>query len=305
MISPTLQAVYASYEARQETGFRKHLGASAIGNPCNRALWYTFRWATRRSHGGRLLRLFETGHMAEARFTANLRAVGVTVHEIDPDTGKQWQVRDESGHFGGSMDGEGFGFIEAPVAIHVIEYKTHSEDSFKDLVAQGVQKAKPLHYAQMQTYMHLRGRNRAFYMAVNKNTDELYAERVRYDIEEGLRLVAKAQRIIKSPSPPDGISKNPSWFECKLCDHHAVCHSRALPERHCRSCLHSTPVDGGKWTCAHHGGEIPDEFMEKGCNDHLFIPAFVNGSVVDADEGAGLVHYVLNDGTEWTDGILL
>ena len=35
----------------------------------------------------------------------------------------------------------------------------------------------------MQSYMHLAGLERAFYLAVNKNTDELYQERIRYDAE--------------------------------------------------------------------------------------------------------------------------
>ena len=29
-----------------DDGLRQHLGASLIGKPCERALWYTFRWTT-------------------------------------------------------------------------------------------------------------------------------------------------------------------------------------------------------------------------------------------------------------------
>lgn len=57
--TPTLSAIYASYEARQGDGFRDHLGASLIGKSCARALWYDFRWATPARHTGRILRLFE------------------------------------------------------------------------------------------------------------------------------------------------------------------------------------------------------------------------------------------------------
>lgn len=298
---PTVEAIYAAYEARQESGYRRHLGASIIGTGCERSLWFTFRWATRSKFAGPLLRLFDTGHRAEERFVADLRSVGIMVQEIDPDTGRQWEVRDETGHFGGSMDGRGVGFIEAPKAEHVLEFKTHSEKSFGDLKAKGVKIAKPLHYAQMQIYMHLKGLTRAYYLAVNKNTDELYGERVKYDAAEAEFLMAKAHRIVHAAEAPAGISKDPSWYECKMCNHHAVCHTKAQPERHCRSCLHSSPVENGKWRCALHG-EIPAEFEEKGCEDHAFIPAFVDGVVTDASEENGWVEYLMKDGSTWRDG---
>jgi DNA repair protein RadD len=80
--SPTVAAIYAAYEAAADAagpGWREHLGVSAIGAGCERALWYGFRWASGARHAGRLLRLFETGHLAEARFVADLRRIGVTV----------------------------------------------------------------------------------------------------------------------------------------------------------------------------------------------------------------------------------
>ena len=32
-----------------DDGLRQHLGASLIGKPCERALWYAFRWTTLKS----------------------------------------------------------------------------------------------------------------------------------------------------------------------------------------------------------------------------------------------------------------
>jgi hypothetical protein len=142
--SPTVEAIYAAYEAAADRGYRDHLGASQIGTGCERALWYGFRWVTQARHTGRLLRLFETGNLAEARFVADLRRIGVTVLEVDPATGRQWRLRDASGHFGGSMDAVALGLLEAPKTWHVVEFKTHSAKSFAKLAAEGVEKAKPL-----------------------------------------------------------------------------------------------------------------------------------------------------------------
>ena len=88
------------------------------------------------------------------------------------------------------------GFAEAPKAWHVCEFKTHGHKSFAKLVAEGVERSKPLHWAQMQAYMQMAGIDRAFYLAVCKDTDELYQERIRHDADAGLRILAKAARIV-------------------------------------------------------------------------------------------------------------
>ena len=100
--TPTLGAIYTAYEADAGTGFRDHLGASLIGKECERALWHDFRWGTRIHFQGRILRLFETGQLEEARLIRNLRRTGATL-DVDPDTGRQWWVESIGGHFGGSL----------------------------------------------------------------------------------------------------------------------------------------------------------------------------------------------------------
>lgn len=192
---PTTQAIYRAWEAtgNRDKGRRAHLGASILGRECRRALWYTFRWATDLVHEGRLLRLFDRGQLEEERFAADLRAVGVTIHTVDPSSGKQFRFSDVGGHVGGSMDGAAFGLIESPDKWHVVEMKTHGDKSFTDLVKNGVEISKPEHFAQMQLYMHWSGMARAFYMAVNKNTDEIYTERVKHDQETAERLIVKAR----------------------------------------------------------------------------------------------------------------
>jgi len=299
----TISAIWASYEATQESGFREHLGASLIGRQCKRSIWYSWRWATEVRHQGRLLRLFQTGHRAEERFVADLRAAGVTVYEADETTGQQWTVRDESGHFGGSMDGVGIGFVEAPKAWHVCEFKTHNAKSFTNLLTKGVREAKPEHWAQMQVYMHLGGLERAFYLAVNKNDDDLYSERVRYDAAAAMQLVAKAHSIIGAEQPPARISDDPTWWECKFCDHRNVCHGSAVPFAHCRSCLYATPIEGGQWMCKATRETRDKDQQVLGCGAHLYIPGLIHGEQIDADTDAGWVEYRMADGTTWRDGV--
>lgn len=298
--SPTVDAIYAAYEARRESGWREHLGASLIGQECERSLWLSFRWATRAAHAGRILRLFDTGQREEARLIADLRAAGIQVLDRDPDTGRQWAVSAVRGHFGGSMDATAIGVLEAPKTWHLVEMKSHNAKSFAELKKKGVAAAKPQHVAQMQVYMALAGLERALYLAVCKDSDELYAERIAHDPAAATRLLVKAERIIGADRPPPRISDDPGYFVCRMCDHRAACHDGALPARNCRTCLSSTPIDGGKWQCDRFGKTLTRAEQEAGCALHLFVPDLVAGEQVDA--GDDFVAYRLATGEEWRDG---
>lgn len=297
-LTPTVDAIFAAYEEARGDGFREHLGASLIGKSCERALWFDFRWVTLSRHEGRILRLFETGQREEERLVRNLRATGATVLEVDPATGRQFRVEAHGGHLGGSLDGIAIGLREAPKTWHVLEFKTHSAKSFAQLVSKGVAASKPQHVAQMQIYMHLMGLTRAFYLAVCKDTDALYAERVEADPAEAERLLAKASRIIDAARPPSRISDDPAWFECRMCSHNAVCHLGERAAVNCRTCLHSTPVEGG-WHCARHDRMLGSTEQRLGCGKHLFIPDLVAGEVTDA--GQDFVAYCMKDGSEWVN----
>lgn len=283
----TIARIYAAWEKRENRPPRSHLGASTIGRECERELWLTFRWADYPQYEGRLLRLFNSGHLAEPRFVADLEAAGVTVHTIDAETGKQFLFADHGGHFGGSMDGAGLGFAEAPKTWHVLEFKTHSEKSFTSLTKLGVKAAKFEHWAQMQTYMQKFGIDRAFYLAVNKNTDELYAERIEYDAKAAAALTDKAGRIIFAAEPPQGISDSPAHFKCKFCNMAAVCHASAFPKANCRTCVYATPEPDGdaRWTCSFHKKDLTVDDQRAGCGEHLFIPPILRQEPTDSAGG--------------------
>ena len=296
--SLTREAIFAGYEADASEGFRSHLGASLIGKACERALWYDFRWTTKARFEGRVLRLFETGNREEERLVRNLRRTGATVLEVDPETGRQYRVQAHGGHFGGSLDGVALHLLEAPKAWHVLEFKTHSNKSFTDLVAKKVRESKPQHFAQMQIYMHLMGMNRAMYLAVNKDTDDLYVQRVEADVAYTEQLLEKARRIIFAPTPLPRISEEPSWYQCRLCDHADVCHGPRAAEVNCRTCLHSTPVEGG-WHCDRHQKPLSEVDQRTGCEQHLYLPPLVPAAQVDA--GEDWVDYEFPNGVRWRD----
>jgi hypothetical protein len=305
--SRTLDLIYAWYAA-QPRPERTYLGASVIGAECSRQLWYGFRWAdTPEELTGRKIRLFETGHLEEARLLGDLRRAGVKVWTRDPDTGKQWGVEAVDGHFQGHADGVGLGIPDAPKTAHLLEVKTHSGKSFKALVKAGdVKVAKPEHWSQMQIYMRLLRLERALYMASSKETDEIYVERIELDRAAADLLIEKASRIIHSHSPPAKLHEDPNAkmaFACGYCPAKNVCHGGDFARRNCRTCISATPVPGGQWHCDHHNKVLSLKEQEAGCISHLYLPALVPGEQIDAtEEPHRLVDYRMPDGTTWTDG---
>ena len=263
----TLNAIDEHLEQSLSEWMREHCGASGIGNPCERAIYYSFRWVTAQSHSGRLLRLFRRGQGEEISFVDDLRSVGITVSE-GPAPGKQWRFGEFGGHFGGSMDAAILGLVEAPKTWHVGEFKTSNKKGFDDLLKHGVKKSKPVHFAQMQVYMHYFGMTRAVYIVVCKDDDRRYLERIEYDRYYAGELEEKARRIIFATEPPPKISERPDYYLCKWCDHYEVCHQDGMPEMNCRTCSYSEPTQTGKWQCNKHDDLIQLSTQKTGCEEY-------------------------------------
>jgi hypothetical protein len=272
---PITTAIYDLYKKRGDAEKpRAYLGGSAIGDECSRKLWYGFRWATAPQWSGRMYRLFQTGHLAEPRFFKDLRDIGVEVWERDPKTGRQFAYSDVFGHFRGNTDGMARRVPGGGARDHLLECKTHANKSFVELARDGVVKAKPQHWIQMNTYMGWTGYERALYAAVNKDTDELYFERVRFDPMVFAKTQAKAEAIIFAVEPPPRLSDDPAFYKCKQCDHSAVCHGTNVPRKSCRTCVHATPtkIGDGSWHCARYDIHPTHDQQLTGCMAHLPLP---------------------------------
>lgn len=272
-MSTSLERVNTYLETTQSNGFRRHLGASIIGRPCSRQLWYIFRWAWRVVHKGRILRLFERGHREEDALARYLRKSGIHVLQEDPDTGQQFRVEDHMGHFGGSLDSKLFDTPEYPMQWILGEYKTHNDKSFKAVKTRGVKDAKYEHFVQMQIYMQYEKLPAALYIAVNKNDDDLYMPIVEFDAEVAEKYIDRAHRIIFSEVPPPRLENaSPGWYICRFCDYLDVCHHKRPKLKNCRTCVHSEPIENGQWECQKFQYILSEAEQRRGCLEHMEIP---------------------------------
>lgn len=244
---------------------RHHLGISIIGDECWRKLWYGFRWVKLIQHEGRMRRLFNRGHHEEPLFEAFLMWAGFRLRTIDPETDKQYKLSLVNGHYGGS--GDGIALISWLDNLPVLaEFKTHNNKSFTELKEKKVIKAKPQHWDQVCGYGKDFKIKYAVYCAINKDTDEWHFEFLELDWNRAIELEKKATDIIYSQVPPAKINENPSYWKCKFCDMKGICHDSEKIEKNCRSCVCSSPIENGEWSCDKYG-KIPREFLIKGCSE--------------------------------------
>jgi len=255
------------------------MGASQLGQDCGRAVWYSFHWTTKAAHSGRMLRLFNRGHIEEARFIAMLLTVGMPVYQQDAE-GKQFRIQFGDGHGGGSGDGVTH-YNNNPA---LIEAKTHNEKSFIELAGsleswraylvgeghfkgKGVREAKPEHFVQSQIYLRKMGLTTCLYMAVNKNTDDLYIEIIALNSEHADQYIERGEKLIQMDKPPPRINNSPGYWKCVYCDHKKVCHMKQAPDRNCRTCQHIKIGEKGTWHCTYPTQQmvLPTEKQLLGC----------------------------------------
>lgn len=291
------KAIFDSYEREFNGQFRPHLGASIGGDPCLRKLWYSFRHVKHVNFDGRMLKLFQFGHKEEQTFIEDLARAGIRVVAED-ENGNQFRLgTDKNKHIGGSSDG--FGEVQTDNILNLVrgewvnvEMKTHSLKSFAKLEKEGVRASKPLHYSQMQTYMGWTGTKKAIYIAVNKNTSELYLEIIMFEQNEFERVERNMIHVVESECAPQRLHTDPSRFECKYCDYSDICHTGKF-DLHisCRNCAYTQTNSDGTWTCRKNK-TILKNFTP--CDSHVIEPSILE-SITDQYEPNGV------DGIEYIE----
>jgi hypothetical protein len=226
-INAHIDAAFASKRGAEAR--REYVGASAIGNPCLRALQYGYVGAPIDAGRmtGKVLRIFQVGHVFEDELAEWMRMAGFALETVDPATGKQFGFAVLSGKGKGHIDGI---LRSGPIPMEypaLWEAKALNEKGWQDIKKRGLAIAKPVYAAQVaidQAYLNLTAP--AIFTAMNKNTEELHHELVPFDRELAQRMSDKMAQIVGSTRDqvllPRAYSSS-DYFECKWCDWYKTC----------------------------------------------------------------------------------
>lgn len=198
---------------------RDYLGASVLGNECQRATWYAYH-QPENNFKAETLRKFDFGHLVEPLAISWLIKAGLTLFtSID---GKQFRFDD--GHLGGSCDGVVKGIPGDELTPYLLEVKSANDFSFKAFKKDGITHNKG-YSGQVQIYMHQFNLKKCLFMVVNKNSQEIYFEIVEYDEFEATRLIQRGHQTVEMQEAPERHYQNKSFFLCKMCSYYGKCWS--------------------------------------------------------------------------------
>jgi hypothetical protein len=314
---PTLAALDAVIEAASSEAPRPYLGASQIGEPCSRKLWYGFRWVLRRAISASGLRRINDGHRGEQVLIEMLRQVpGVSLWTEDPaQPGEQIGFVLLGGHFRGHLDGVIEGLYQASKTPHVWEAKVCNETKVRKLEKLKEEKGEKealeawdeTYFAQAQIYMYALKLTRHYLTVATPGVRDIISCRTDYQPTKAKTYLQKARDVISANRPPLRISEDSGWYQCKRCDFHALCHGLKLPVVNCRTCAHATAHldEAQPWTCDLHRRVIDIEEQRQGCLCHAFHPDLIRScDAIGADKVTGAITYRCKDsGDTWVSGL--
>jgi hypothetical protein len=220
-------AIVAGEEKRER---RAYIGASSIGDECQRKIQYRYLdypIDPDKAFTARTLRIFQFGHEIEDYTAKWLKDAGFDLRTEQKD-GKQFGFSIADGEIKGHIDGV---FCGGPVAMDypsLWECKSSNDSKFKAFVRHGVAKANPTYATQIalyQTYMDLY-ENPALFTVVNKNTSEVYYELVPYDHNLAQEASDRAVNILTAAKAGDilpRIAQSKDFFLCKFCEFRETC----------------------------------------------------------------------------------
>lgn len=225
---------------RNRQAARTYLGASRLGVACERSLQYEYAQAPvdlGRELPGRTIRIFEVGHVLEDLIIHWLKLAGFDLY-TRRQNGEQFGFAVARGRVRGHLDGI---LADGPSVLGLQypalwECKTMNDKNWRDCVKRGVALSKPVYAAQIaiyQAYMEPSvpglSANAALFTAINKDTQELYFEKVPFDAALAQRMSDRAMRILQATDAGEllpRIALDPAHFECRLCNWQDRCWRR-------------------------------------------------------------------------------
>lgn len=221
-LSALVDAGLRESRGRQEP--RRYLGASRLGVTCERALQFEYAGAPvdeGRETDGRILRIFQRGHVMEDCMAVWLKSAGFELRTLDSQ-GAQFGFSTLEGRLQGHVDGVIVGGPEGFAYPCLWEHKCLGGKSWRELEKNRLAVAKPIYAAQVaiyQAYLELH-EHPALFTALNADTMEIYAEAVPFDGALAQRMSDRAVKVITATEAGELLPRRfqeESHFECRMC----------------------------------------------------------------------------------------
>ena len=222
-----------AYKAKQDAQpKRAYLGASMMGKDCVRAVAFEYHQVPKdpeRGFSGQLYRVFDMGHDGEERMAKYLQIAGFSLRTENRD-GSQFGYAVAGGKMKGHIDGVIVDGPDVGCAWPALwENKALNAKGFGDVEDKGIEKAKPLYFAQVQIYMAYMQLERCLFTCLNRDTGEVYAEVIPLDAAKAQAYSDRGVKVIESRQPEDfpRIAREETDYRCRFCDWHDRCWSAA------------------------------------------------------------------------------
>lgn len=193
---------------------RDYLGASEIGHPCLRKVWYSYHLKNKKDTSAKTLMTFDVGHYLERMIIDHLNESEIKLMDGFNITSNTIPIYGHVDAFAVDKNGE----------VYIVEIKTACNSQFNIFKNKSLVGWKMQYYAQIQSYMGIYGIRKAILLAINKDTSDMHEEVVNFDLEYYENLKERAEYILASEDPPEKINKNPCFFICKICPFLRICH---------------------------------------------------------------------------------
>ncbi|MQP68351.1 hypothetical protein GE253_23810 [Niveispirillum sp. SYP-B3756] len=199
---------------------RHYVSTSGIGRECLRQIQYDYLALPKDAGAdftGATLRIFEAGHRGEDVVADWLRAGGFDLRTHRRD-GRQFGFSVLDGRFRGHIDGC---LVSGPAAMAypaLWENKCLGAAPWKEVVKRGVVAARPTYAAQValyQAYMDLA--EPALFTALNRDSWELHAELVPYDVPLAQRMSDRAVEVVRASAARELLPRAAAHRTSALC----------------------------------------------------------------------------------------
>lgn len=226
----------ALVKEREGIGQRSYLGASRLGDRCERAIQYEFLGFPSdegRELTGRKLRIFEVGNQFEALALRWLRLAGFGI-KIGGSS-RQFGFSAANGRIKGHVDGI---IMSVPDDIDIAvpalwECKSVNAKGWRELDKKGLADSYPTYAAQIALYqaylsedLHEISNNPALFMAINKDTQDIYLEMIPFNGKLAQEMSDRAVKIVIATEHNEILPRctaKQDFFGCRFCNWSTRC----------------------------------------------------------------------------------